>query len=139
MLRRLRRDLGDDIFLAQLSAEQTAAVFTAAWDEAAPRAWNRHRSALRSFTTWAASRGQATTDLAALIERRRFGGWPMSRRPAPTRSCHSTSKTRPASTRIHPPSAPPLPAHPSHRRLLVSPHAHGTVRPREHRDVHEWV
>jgi site-specific recombinase XerD len=70
MLRRLRRGLGDTVPLAQLTADQAAAVFTAAWDEAAPRTWNRHRSALRSFTTWAAGRGWVTADLAALIERR---------------------------------------------------------------------
>ncbi|MEU8804770.1 tyrosine-type recombinase/integrase [Spirillospora sp. NPDC048819] len=70
MLRRLRSELGDIVPLAQLSAEQAAGVFIAAWDEAAPRTWNRHRSALRSFTTWAAGHGWVTTDLAALIERR---------------------------------------------------------------------
>jgi site-specific recombinase XerD len=70
MLRRLRRELGDTVPLAQLTADQIAAVFTASWDEAAPRTWNRHRSALRSFTTWAAGRGQVTTDVTALIERR---------------------------------------------------------------------
>ncbi|MFG2004786.1 tyrosine-type recombinase/integrase [Spirillospora sp. NPDC048911] len=72
MLRRLRRALGDTVPLAQLTADQTAAVLTAAWGEAAPRTWNRHRSALRSFTSWAAGpgRGWVTTDLAALIERR---------------------------------------------------------------------
>ncbi|MEV3923471.1 tyrosine-type recombinase/integrase [Actinomadura coerulea] len=69
-LRRLRRELGDTVPLAGLTADQAAAVFTAEWDEAAPRTWNRHRSALRSFTTWAAGRGWITADLAALIERR---------------------------------------------------------------------
>ncbi|MGI5201230.1 tyrosine-type recombinase/integrase [Spirillospora sp. CA-108201] len=69
-LRRLRRELGDTVPLGQVSAEQAAAVFTAAWDGAAARTWNRHRSALRSFTTWAAGRGWITTDPAAFIERR---------------------------------------------------------------------
>lgn len=69
-LRRLRRDLGDAIPLGQVTAEQTAAVFDTAWGDAAPRTWNRHRSALRSFTIWAAGRGQVIIDLAALIERR---------------------------------------------------------------------
>ncbi|QXJ25808.1 site-specific integrase [Actinomadura graeca] len=70
MLRRLRRELGETAPLAQVTADQADAVFTAAWNEAAPRTWNRHRSALRWFTTWAADRSWVTTDLAALIERR---------------------------------------------------------------------
>ncbi|MFI0451933.1 tyrosine-type recombinase/integrase [Actinomadura sp. 6N118] len=72
MLRRLRRDLGDTLPLGQVTAEQAATVFTTAWDDAAARTWNRHRSALRSFTAWAAGpgRGWVTTDLAALIDRR---------------------------------------------------------------------
>ncbi|MEV4188810.1 hypothetical protein AB0J28_45995, partial [Streptosporangium canum] len=41
-LRRLRRELGDTVPLTQVTAEQTAAVFTAAWDGAAARTWNRH-------------------------------------------------------------------------------------------------
>jgi rhamnogalacturonyl hydrolase YesR len=53
-----------------VTAEQAAVAFAAAWGHAAARTWNRHRSALRSFTTWAAGRGQVTADLAALIERR---------------------------------------------------------------------
>lgn len=69
-LRRLLRELGETIPLGQVTAQQTAAVFTVAWNEAAPRTWNRHRSALRLFTTWAVSRSQVTTDLAAHIERR---------------------------------------------------------------------
>lgn len=71
-LTRLRRQLGDDAALTQLTAEQTADVFEAAWGGAAARTWNRHRSALRSFTTWASAptRGYLNTDLAALIDRR---------------------------------------------------------------------
>ncbi|WP_067812915.1 tyrosine-type recombinase/integrase [Actinomadura kijaniata] len=70
--RQLRRAAGDTVLLGRLTAEQTAAVFTAAWDRAAPRTWNRHRAALRSFSTWAASPGRSwvTTDLTALIARR---------------------------------------------------------------------
>ena len=56
--------------LGLLTAEQTAAVFTAAWDSAAARTWNRHRSTLRSFTAWAATHGWITADLAALLEYR---------------------------------------------------------------------
>jgi site-specific recombinase XerD len=70
--RRLRRELGDTVPLSQVTAERAAAVFAAAWDGAAARTWNRHRSALRSFTTWAAGpgRGWITGDPAALIDRR---------------------------------------------------------------------
>lgn len=69
-LARLRTELGDGVLLTDLTAEQTAAVFTTAWGNTAPRTWNRHRSALRSFTTWTAARW-SMTDLAALVERRR--------------------------------------------------------------------
>lgn len=54
---RLRRELGDGATVAELTAGQLAAVFAAAWDQAAARTWNRHRSAARSFTAWAARRG----------------------------------------------------------------------------------
>ncbi|WP_327591096.1 site-specific integrase [Nonomuraea sp. NBC_00507] len=66
----LRTELGDGALLTDLTAEQTTAVFTAAWGNAAARTWNRHRSALRSFTTWATARW-SMTDLTALVERRR--------------------------------------------------------------------
>ena len=71
-LTRLCRDLGEHAVLIQLTAEQAAAMFEAAWSGAAARTWNRHRSTLRSFTTWAGApaRGYLHTDLAALIDRR---------------------------------------------------------------------
>ncbi|MFG2076368.1 tyrosine-type recombinase/integrase [Nonomuraea maritima] len=69
-LTRLRTEFGDGVLLADLTAEQTAVVFITVWGNTAARTWNRHRSALRSFTTWAAARW-SMTDLAALIERRR--------------------------------------------------------------------
>jgi site-specific recombinase XerD len=50
-LTRLRTELGGDALLTDLTAEQTATVFTAAWGNAAARTWNRHRSAVRSFPT----------------------------------------------------------------------------------------
>ncbi|MFI7135783.1 hypothetical protein ACIBQ1_59770 [Nonomuraea sp. NPDC050153] len=59
-LTRLRTGLGDGVLLTDLTVEKTAVVFTAAWGNAAPRTWNRHRSARWSMT-----------DLAALVERRR--------------------------------------------------------------------
>ncbi|MEU7749325.1 site-specific integrase [Nonomuraea sp. NPDC049158] len=45
-------------------------VFTTVWPHLAARTWNRHRSAVRSFTTWAAA-CWPTADLAALVERRK--------------------------------------------------------------------
>lgn len=71
-MNRLRRDLGDQAILTQLTPEQTVEAFEAAWSGAAARTWNRHRSALRSFTTWASApaRGYLHTDLAGLIDRR---------------------------------------------------------------------
>jgi integrase len=69
---RLRRDLGDATLLTAVGPADVAAVFAAAWDGAAARTWNRHRSAVRSFAAWAAGsgRGWVTADLAALLERR---------------------------------------------------------------------
>jgi len=71
-MRRLRRELGNGTPLSQVTAEQTAAVFTAAWDGAAARTCPRPRAGLRSVTTGAAGpgRGWITADLAALVERR---------------------------------------------------------------------
>jgi len=69
---RLRRDLGDATPVSGLSADTVAPAFSAAWGQAAARTWNGHRSAIRSFSAWAASPGHSwvTTDLAALLERR---------------------------------------------------------------------
>ena len=68
----LRRQLGEDTPLAELTAASVAAAAAAAWGQVAARTWNRHRSAIRSFTTWASSpgRGYLTCDLAALVDRR---------------------------------------------------------------------
>ena len=67
---RLRRQLGDGTPLAEVTPDVIAEAFAAAWGNCAPRTWNRHRSALRSFTAWASGRGWVTGDLAALLERR---------------------------------------------------------------------
>lgn len=64
-LRRLRLALGDRRPLASLTADQVAGVFATAWGGAAARTWNRHRSAVRSFGSWA-----HLDDLAAGLERR---------------------------------------------------------------------
>ncbi len=74
-LRRLRLTLGDRSPLASLTADQVAGVFAAAWGGAAARTWNRHRSAVRSFGSWA-----GLEDLAAQLERRPETGSPA---PAP--------------------------------------------------------
>jgi integrase len=69
---RLRRELGDATPVSTLTADAVAEMVSAAWGQAAARTWNRHRSAIRSFSAWAASpgRGWLTADLAALLERR---------------------------------------------------------------------
>ncbi|MFF5112285.1 sigma-70 family RNA polymerase sigma factor [Streptosporangium sp. NPDC000509] len=56
-MNRLRRDLGDDIPLSDVSSARVAEVFTDAWGNAAPATWNRHRGAVRSFSTWITARG----------------------------------------------------------------------------------
>ncbi|GAA3211041.1 DUF6596 domain-containing protein [Actinocorallia longicatena] len=64
-LRRLARDLGDPP-LTEVTPALAAAAFTAAWHGAAPRTWNRHHSALRTF-----SRTAPTGDLTAALPRRK--------------------------------------------------------------------
>ncbi|MFI6598851.1 sigma-70 family RNA polymerase sigma factor [Nonomuraea sp. NPDC050536] len=64
-LRRLRLDLGPGTRLAEVNAAQVARVFAVAWGSVAPRTWNRHRAAVRSFSAWA-----AIGDLAAELDRR---------------------------------------------------------------------
>ncbi|MEU8773603.1 RNA polymerase sigma factor [Streptomyces sp. NPDC048606] len=64
-LRRLCLALGGQLPLAALTADQVSRTFTTAWGGAAASTWNRHRSAVRSFGTWA-----SLGDLAAGLERR---------------------------------------------------------------------
>jgi RNA polymerase sigma factor (sigma-70 family) len=52
-LRRLCLDLGRGIPLADVTTEKVARVFAVAWGTAAPKTWNRHRAAVRSFSSWA--------------------------------------------------------------------------------------
>ncbi len=63
-LRRMCLTLGEHMPLASLTADQVARVFATAWDEAAAKTWNRHRSAVRSFGAW------ASMDLATGLDRR---------------------------------------------------------------------
>jgi RNA polymerase sigma factor (sigma-70 family) len=64
-LRRLRLSLGDELPLDSLTPARVAQVFATAWSTAAPRTWNRHRAAIRSFGAWA-----SLADLSADLERR---------------------------------------------------------------------
>ncbi|MGW0808714.1 tyrosine-type recombinase/integrase [Nonomuraea sp. NPDC002799] len=64
-LRRLCRSLGEHLPLAALTPAEVARVFATSWGTAAPRTWNRHRSAVRSFAAWA-----ALDDVAAGLDRR---------------------------------------------------------------------
>ncbi|MEU4408566.1 sigma-70 family RNA polymerase sigma factor [Streptosporangium sp. NPDC023963] len=61
-MNRLRRDLGDDIPLPDVSAARVAEIFGAAWGDAAPATWNRHRGAVRSFCAWAAGQSPPAGD-----------------------------------------------------------------------------
>lgn len=51
-LRRLCRTLGSQMPLAAVTADHVTRVFATAWGSAAAATWNRHRSALRSFSAW---------------------------------------------------------------------------------------
>ncbi|WP_132119861.1 RNA polymerase sigma factor [Actinocrispum wychmicini] len=64
-LRRMCLTLGDRTPLTALTPEQTRRVFDMAWGQARPRTWNRHRSAVRSFSAWA-----EIPDLATNLDRR---------------------------------------------------------------------
>ena len=66
----LRRELGEHTPVAALTGEQVAAAASKAWNTW--RTWNRHRAAIRSFSTWAAGPGRSylTADLAAGLDRR---------------------------------------------------------------------
>ncbi|MGW6541063.1 RNA polymerase sigma factor [Streptomyces sp. NPDC055051] len=64
-LRRLCLTLGGQLPLTALTADQVSQTFATAWAGAAASTWNRHRSAVRSFSTWA-----SLGDLTAGLERR---------------------------------------------------------------------
>jgi integrase len=59
-LGRIRRVLGERTPLTALDAAGVAAAVTSLWPDAAPRGWNRHLAAFRSFATWAGYPGLAT-------------------------------------------------------------------------------
>ncbi|MDI2125470.1 sigma-70 family RNA polymerase sigma factor [Yinghuangia seranimata] len=64
-LHRLCLDLGPRTALADVTAGQVGRVFAVTWGATAAPTWNRHRAAVRSFSSWA-----SVADLAADVERR---------------------------------------------------------------------
>ncbi|MBG0560398.1 RNA polymerase sigma factor [Actinoplanes aureus] len=52
-LHRIARSAGDRLPLAGLTAAGIAEICAMAWPDVAPRSWNRHVAAVRSFATWA--------------------------------------------------------------------------------------
>ncbi len=64
-LHRIRRDLGSDLPVADLTPEAVARVVTTAWAGAAAATWNRHRAAVRAFAAWS-----GTGPLDTALERR---------------------------------------------------------------------
>ena len=70
-LLRLSRALGEQLPLSAATADRVARAVHTAWARTAPRTWNRHRSAVRSFGDWAGRNDWAVRgDLAAGLERR---------------------------------------------------------------------
>ncbi|MFC7527369.1 DUF6596 domain-containing protein [Actinoplanes sp. GCM10030250] len=58
-LSRIARSAGDRTPLGELTAERVAEIFVMTWPDVAPRGWNRHVAAFRSFCTWAELPGLA--------------------------------------------------------------------------------
>jgi hypothetical protein len=81
-LGRIRRALGERTPLAALDAAGVAAVVTSLWPDAAPRGWNRHLAAFRSFATWA-----GFPRLATELRNR-----PLPRKPADVREDDATRR-----------------------------------------------
>ncbi len=70
-LRRLCLAVGDRVPVASLTPEQVARAFATAWPGTAPRTWNRHVSAVRSFAAWA-----ELPDVTTGLDRRAAAGPP---------------------------------------------------------------
>ncbi|GAA2966132.1 sigma-70 family RNA polymerase sigma factor [Actinokineospora diospyrosa] len=64
-LGRLRRAVGDRTPLDSVTTEDIGEMFTAVWESASAKTWNRHRSAIRSFCAWA-----EIPDLSTSVDRR---------------------------------------------------------------------
>lgn len=62
--------LGPDRALAEVTGEELASVFTAAWGASAPATWNRNRAAVSSWLTWCAKNRWAAPELPPVLERR---------------------------------------------------------------------
>ncbi|WP_408608336.1 site-specific integrase [Actinocorallia populi] len=77
-LHRLLRALGARTPLTTLTPDHVARAFTTAWPDAAPKTWNRHRAAVRSFTDWTSAppRAWLETDLSSSLPRHRESGAP---------------------------------------------------------------
>jgi site-specific recombinase XerD len=69
-LARLAAVTGPHHPVADLDCDHYAAVMVG-WDSAAPATWNRHPSALVSFTTWAQLQDLLATDPARRLSRRK--------------------------------------------------------------------
>ncbi|WP_328460905.1 RNA polymerase sigma factor [Actinoplanes sp. NBC_00393] len=78
-LHRVARAAGVSLPLAELTPARVAEIFATTWPSVAPRSWNRHVAALRSFATWA-----DTPDLATAVSPRPVVAAPP--RPAVTAS-----------------------------------------------------
>jgi RNA polymerase sigma factor (sigma-70 family) len=68
-LHRLCLALGDERSLESVTPQRVAQAFETAWAHTAARTWNRHRSALRSFSAWA-----GLSDLPVGLSRRPEAG-----------------------------------------------------------------
>ena len=66
-LSRLCRVMGDGLPLSGLTAEQVARACAVAWPDVAPRTWNRHVAAVRSFGAWVAGSDAAPGQAAASL------------------------------------------------------------------------
>jgi RNA polymerase sigma factor (sigma-70 family) len=56
-LERVCRAVGERVSLAEVTGERVAQACATAWGKTAARTWNRHVSAIRSFSAWAAATG----------------------------------------------------------------------------------
>jgi len=96
-LRRLRETAGDRLPVAALTPEIYEQAM-ARWDERAVNTWNKHLSALTSFTAYCRRQDWLTTDPGRRLERRKVTG--PGTRPSPepgSTGCSPTTATRCAS------------------------------------------
>lgn len=62
----LCRAVGERLPVAELTAERVAEACATAWGDAAARTWNRHVSAIRSFSAWVSTADPAPGSVAGL-------------------------------------------------------------------------